>query len=221
MRTDFLHLSEQLERTHSDRLALRQVALADAWPLFQATRNPLFNQHLLWDQPTDQTQVNQRIDSIVSAARRGRLAAMSAVVKLTGEWVSLYRFQPYAVNPDWVEMGLWTHDRFWQGRYSLELSQACVDAAFALSDVNTLVAGAFPENAGSCRVLEHCGLSPGRQVIRHTEPGTEVLLTEYKITREDWIAQRKPERFKTIPSSGEHEHRAEGSYVRAPANVTA
>src|SRR5207237_5531935 len=62
---DFQELTDRLERVYSRRLALRPVSLADAWPLFQATRNPLFNKHLLWDQPEDEHAVLQRIDAIV------------------------------------------------------------------------------------------------------------------------------------------------------------
>ena len=135
MTVDFHSLTDQFERVYSKRLALRQVALADAWPLFQATRNPMFNRHLLWDQPDDDARVLERIDSIVEAVRKGRLTALSAVLKSTGEWVSLYRFQPHAVYPEHLEMGIWCHDRFWHGRYSLELVRTCIDAVFTMFDV--------------------------------------------------------------------------------------
>ena len=46
MAFDFASLSERLERVYSRRLALRPLSLADAWPLFEATRNPLFNRHI-------------------------------------------------------------------------------------------------------------------------------------------------------------------------------
>lgn len=195
MTIDFHALTEALERVHSSRLALRPVALSDAWPLFQATRNPLFNKHLMWDQPDDEAPVLDRVDAIIDSARSGRLAAFSAVVKATGEWVSLYRFQKHALDPKLVEMGLWTHDKFWQGRFSLELTAACVDAAFSLSDISTLVGAAAPDNRGSCRILELCGLSPASLVLRQGESGTEVKLQEFQITREAWASSRRTDSF--------------------------
>ena len=195
MTIDFHALTEALERVHSPRLALRPVALSDAWPLFQATRNPLFNKHLMWDQPEDEAGVLDRMDAIIDSARRGRLAALSAVVKTTGEWVSLYRFQKHALDPRLVEMGLWTHDKFWQGRFSLELTAACVDAAFSLSDISTLVGAAAPDNLGSCRILELCGLSSASLVLRQGESGTEVKLQEFQITREAWTSSRRTDSF--------------------------
>jgi len=188
MRVDFLELTSRLERVYSSRLALRALSLSDAWPLFDATRNPGFNQFLMWPQPEDAAAVLRRIDIISSAARQGRLAAMSAVVKRTGEWVSLYRFQPHAMDPSLIEMGLWTHDRFWRGRYSLELTRACVGAAFRLSNIPVLLAAAAPENLGSCRVLRSVGMRPVRMVTRLTETGSEATLQEFEITRHEWAS---------------------------------
>jgi RimJ/RimL family protein N-acetyltransferase len=188
-RIRFNELNDRLERLSSPRLALRQVALADAWPLYQATRNPQFNRHLMWDRPEGDAQVLQRIDAIVDASRRGAMAAVSAVVRETGEWVSLYRFQPYAADPEALEMGLWTHERFWRGGYSLELTRACIDAAFEISDAERLIAAAAPENEGSCRVLEAGGLQPGELVLRSAESGRRVPLREYQLTRSAWAAR--------------------------------
>lgn len=199
MTVDFHSLSEHFERVHSRRLALRQVALADSWPLFQATRNPLFNRNLLWEQPGDETLVIDRVDSIVEAARRGRLTALSAVIKESGEWVSLYRFQPYAANPEYLEMGIWTSPNYWHGRYSLELVRACIDAAFQLFDVPVLVGAAALENRSSCKLMELSGMTPTKLVYRLNEAKTEVELQEFEITREAWAEARKRAMFEQIP----------------------
>ena len=202
MAVDFNSLTGQLERIYSPRLALRQVSLCDAWPLFKATRNPLFNEYLLWDQPTDDLQLLDRVDSIVESARRGRISALSAVVKDTGEWVSLFRFQPHQVHPALVEMGIWTNDRFWQGGYSLELTRACVDAAFSLSSVSALIAAASPSNRASCKVLERCGLTRTSLVYRSAESNPEVPLQEYMVTRDEWTRTAQEPGFERVPAFG-------------------
>ncbi len=199
MPIDFLQLTEQLERVHTGRLVLRQLALADAWPLYQATRNPLFNRHLLWPQPEDVGQVLDRIDTIIDASRKGRLSAVSAMVKQTGEWVSLFRFQPHASRKDAVEMGVWTHDRHWHGRVSFELGRACVDAAFALSGIATLVGAASLDNRSSCRLMELCGMSPTVLVYRPSEEGSEVQLQEFEIRRAQWAEARSKPAFQSWP----------------------
>lgn len=204
MTTDFSSLSQQLERSFAERLALRPVSLADAWPLHQATRNPAFNEFLLWDQPETEADTLARVGAIVDGARRGQLAALSAVVRTTGEWVSLFRFQTYVADPRFVEMGMWTHDRFWHGRYSLELGRLCVDAAFALSNVDAFVGASAPANRSSCRLMELCGLRAGQLVYRRTERGTEVPLMEFRITRDEWLAGRPGADHRVVPLPALH-----------------
>jgi RimJ/RimL family protein N-acetyltransferase len=187
---DFLELTQALECSFSERVALRPVALCDAWPLFVATRNPMFNKHLLWARPENEELVLKRVRMIMEASRRGRLTALSAVRRATGEFIALFRFQPHATLPDAIEMGIWVHDKYWHGRYSLELGRLCVSAAFTLSErVQLLLGASAPENRGSCRLMEAVGMTPGRTVQRDTEMGYQAVLCEYTITREDWAAR--------------------------------
>lgn len=191
MQIDFEELANELHLVHTTRLALRPLALSDAWPLWEATRNPSFNMGLLWEQPTQVSQVFERVEAILHAAEQGRLAAVSAVVKETGQWVGLFRFLPNAANPvNAVEMGIWTHPAFWHGRVGLELGMACVHSAFSLSDAQLLLGAAAPSNRGACQLNRLCGLVPVRTVWRKHETLADVELIEYEITREQWLAQR-------------------------------
>lgn len=193
MTFDFLELTDRLERAHSRRVALRPVSLTDAWPLFQATRNEAFNQYLLWPRPRHESELLRRLNLIAGEARKGRLCAVSAVSKQTGEWIGLFRFLPHARRSGAVEMGLWTHDRFWHGRYSLEIGRLCVAAAFTLSNVQTLIGASAPANRSSCELMRLVGMRPLDVVRRPTEMGHEVDLQEFIIERGDWErAHRMP-----------------------------
>jgi len=183
---DYSELADRLERAWSRRIALRRVSLADGWPLFEATRNPLFNKFLMWDAPQNEQEVLARIDAIVEAQRRGRLAALSGVVRTTGAWASLYRFQPYAADPDVMEMGVWTHHDYWHGRFTLELAKMCVDVCFAHTEVERLVGAAAPENGGSCQLMRLLGMTDTELVVRKSESGRPLELQEFEILRTDW-----------------------------------
>ena len=212
MEFDFLELTHALECSFSERVALRPVALCDAWPLFVATRNPMFNQHLLWAQPENEELVLKRVRLIMEASRRGRLTALSAVARRTGEFVALFRFQPHATLPGTIEMGIWLHDKYWHGRYSLELGRLCVSAAFALSEqVQLLLGASAPGNRGSCRLMESVGMTPGRTVQRDTEMGYQAELIEYTITRADWAARH---------ATGFSVYRDDRVVLKAPARAT-
>jgi RimJ/RimL family protein N-acetyltransferase len=204
MNFDFNVLTERLERAYSTRLALRSVSLSDAWPLFEATRNPLFNRHLLWEAPNSEQELFQRMDAIIEAAKRGRMTALSAVVRKTGEWVSLFRFQPHQRDRQAVEMGIWTHDRFWHGNYSLEIGRLCVDAAFEESDADCLIGAAAPDNKASCRLMQAVGLREYRLVTRSKESGAPIELMEFKVTREEWCELRPAmRRYALVPTAAD------------------
>jgi RimJ/RimL family protein N-acetyltransferase len=188
MSLDFLDLTEALECTFTKRVALRPVALSDAWPLFAATRNPAFNRHLAWAQPENEELVLKRVRLIMDASRKGRLTALSAVQRSTGEFIGLFRFLPHATLQDTVEMGVWMHDKFWHGRYSVELTNLCISAAFSLSGVSRLLGATTLGNRGSCHLMEAVGMTPGGLVERDYEIG-RLTLREYTITRAEWVAR--------------------------------
>ena len=215
MQTDYLSLTDSLERLHTPRVAFRPIALADAWPLYETTRDPRFNMGLMWDQPASDAAVLDRVDAIVAAARGGQLAALSAVVKHTGQWVSLYRFQPYAADRRLVEMGIWTHQKYWHGQYSLELARACIDATFSTTAIPLLIGAAYPSNPRSCRLLELLGLRPSKTVIRRKESGVEVELQEFQVTREEWAPTGVTPDF--VPISSPLSSRLAASPRPAPA----
>lgn len=189
MQFDFQELTQALECSFTSRVALRPVALSDAWPIFAASRNPAFNRYLLWPRPETEELVLKRVRLIMDASRKGRLTALSAVHRGSGEFIALFRFIPHATLPGTIEMGIWVHDKYWHGRYSLELGRLCVSAAFALSNVNLLLGASAQENRGSCHLMEAVGMTPGRLVERDTEMGWKATLREYTITRADWAAR--------------------------------
>jgi RimJ/RimL family protein N-acetyltransferase len=133
--------------------------------------------------------VFERVDAIMQAAQRGRLAAVSAVCRQTGQWVGMFRFLPYMNSPRAVEMGIWIHPSFWHGRLALELAQACGNAVFSFfPSLELLVGAAAPSNRGSCSLIRLCGMVPVRTVWRKHDTFPDVELIEHELTRERWLA---------------------------------
>ena len=183
---DYLELSEALERARSTRIALRPVSISDAYPLFAATRNPKFNRYLLWDQPHSLEEVLHRVELIADASRRGRMSAFSAVAVETGEWIALYRFQPDADILNASEVGIWTSDRYWHGKVSLEVMRLCFSAAFKTTDLGQITAGAHVENRASRLLMEQSKMVFERHFVATTEEGLSVPAVRYSITSEQW-----------------------------------
>lgn len=180
---DELPLAKDLCGATTARLALRAVALADGYPLFEATRNVEFNRHLMWSKPDTVADVRLRLDTIIETCKIGKMVAVSAVLKTTGEWVGLYRFTP---NGEQLEMGLWIHPKFWKGGYGRELTEACIDSAFWNTTYGSLVACTSVTNEPAIKVLEACELRNEGYESRTTEDGNVSLLCQFRIHRKYW-----------------------------------
>lgn len=141
------------------RLALRALAPADAGPLFAASRDERFNAHLSWEQPTQLQQARDRVEALCRAAGDSELTALSAVNHDTGEWVSLLRFLPNAEDPLAVEMGYWTHPRFWMSGFTSELLRAAIPVLFdSPRQPARLVAMVTEPNTDSAGLLRKFGM---------------------------------------------------------------
>lgn len=194
MPTDFHDLTARLISVYSKRLALRPVCLSDTWPLFDATRHPAFNAHLLWEQPGSEWEVYRRVEAVVEATRTGKMASVSAVLKQTGAWVSLFRFQPVAPDEEpegTLEMGLWTHAQYWHGRISLELGRMCVDAAFQQPGVERLIGITSTDNRASQQLMEMVGLQLRGPALRDSESGRVRPSLVFEVDRAVWQRQRR------------------------------
>lgn len=187
MSHDFLELSDAVERFSNHRYAFRPVCLHDAWPIWQATRNPQFNQFLWWDQPSSVEDVLHRLDLITRAHRRGEMTAVAGVVRDTGEWVSLIRLMPWAPDARMVETGIWTHDRFWNGRASLDLGRMFTEATFRTLDCTAMVGRVSPQNASCQRLLRLIGMTPRDVAMYPHESGRIIPMTNCSITRDEWL----------------------------------
>ena len=197
---DFHDLTSSLEKRSSRRLALRSLAFCDAWPLFQASRVPRFNEYLTWETPQQERDAEARVDAILRASRLGQMTALSAVARETGEWISLFRFQPSGRGPRSLEIGVWTHPKFWHGRYSPELMTLCIDAAFECSDIDEIVGAGAVENRGSLSLMRVAGMKAARSFSKETESGVMLPAIEYQLSRSDWIELGK--------KRGDRRHRA-------------
>jgi RimJ/RimL family protein N-acetyltransferase len=185
MSFDAQRLGAALCGARSDRLRLRAPRIEDAVPLFDASRHPAFNQHLMWDAPHHLSDAVARMQGVLDRAKAGICTALSVVEHDTARWAALFRFEPRE-EPQAAEIGLWSHPAFWGAGHGEELTRLAIGEAFARSELHTLVACAKPQHIASCKLLTRCGLQPFGQSPRRHESGHHVVLTEFRLTRERW-----------------------------------
>lgn len=192
-------LNARLSGAQSDRLVLRAPLLGDAIDLFDATRHPAFNEHLMWAAPDTLADVARRLQRVIERAQAGACAAFSAVERATGRWVALFRFEPRE-QAGWAELGLWSHPAFWGAGHGEEVTRLAIEQAFSKSELDAVVACAKPQHKVSMRLLERCGLEPIGVAPRAHESGHQVPLMQMLLTRTRWAWLRTESISGWLPS---------------------
>jgi RimJ/RimL family protein N-acetyltransferase len=197
-------LSARLVGARSERLMLREPRLGDAIDLFEASRNPRFNEHLMWDAPPDLNAVRQRLERVMDRAASGVCAAFAAIDRASGRWVALFRFEPRP-ETSWAELGLWSHPDFWGVGHGEEVTRLAIEQAFTKTELEGVVACAKTAHRASMKLLERCGLEPIGVEPRAHESGHSVPLMRMLMTRTRWswlrtesISGWMPEPFEVI-----------------------
>lgn len=178
-------LRARLMGAKSERLMLREPQLGDAIDLFEATRHPAFNEHLMWHAPPNLAAVSQRVQRVIDRAAAGACAAFSAIDRATGRWVALFRFEPRE-QATWAELGLWSHPAFWGAGHGEEVTRLAIEQAFVKTDLEAVVACAKPQHKASVKLLDRCGLEPIGLAPRAHEGGFDVPLMQMLLTRTRW-----------------------------------
>jgi RimJ/RimL family protein N-acetyltransferase len=185
MSFDAERLRARLVGAKSERLMLREPRLGDALDLFEATRHPAFNHHLMWDAPPNLRAVTQRVQGVIDRAAAGACAAFSAIDRASGRWAALFRFEPRE-QPTWAELGLWSHPAFWGAGHGEEVTRLAIEQAFVKTDLEAVVACAKPAHTASLTLLGRCGLEPVGLAPRAHEGGYDVPLMQMLLTRTRW-----------------------------------
>lgn len=180
-----LKLGAALYGARSERLRLRAPVLHDAHSLFEATRHPAFNEHLMWHRPDAIVDVVARLQRVLDRAQAGICAAFSVVEHESDRWAALFRFEPRE-EAHAAELGLWSHPAFWGAGHGGELTRLAIDQAFRRSELHTVIACARPQHVASLKLLRRCGLEECGEAPRRHEAGHDVLLREMRLTRERW-----------------------------------
>lgn len=181
-------LLERATRHRSARLKLRPLALEDAAPLWQATREPDFNRWLTWQQPARPSELETRVAGMVRRVRRLEVCYLSAFDIASDRWVGLYRIEadPQWAAEGWFELGMWVHPAFWGGGWAAELHALGTEVAFAESDAPGLAARSAVANAKGWKTLERMGFQRLEQYFEPAEGADPIPAYAYRLFRQDW-----------------------------------
>lgn len=109
---------------------------------------------------------------------------MSAMgLKTTGELIGTSGLQPLEETGE-IEVGYNLSERFWRQGFGYECAYAWLKYGFETAGLERIVAVAHPDNTGSRRIMEKCGM---RYEKTEDHYGSDCVF--YAVSREDFIKE--------------------------------
>jgi RimJ/RimL family protein N-acetyltransferase len=102
-------------------------------------------------------------------------------LKSTGELIGTSGLQPLEDTGE-IEIGYNLSEKFWRQGYGFECATAWLKYGFETAGLERIVSVALPDNKGSWRIMEKCGMHYERNVEHY---GMDVVY--YAISREEFL----------------------------------
>lgn len=102
-------------------------------------------------------------------------------LKETGELIGTSGLQPLEETGE-IEVGYNLSEKYWQQGYGYECAMAWLTYGFETAKLTRIVAVAYPENIGSWRIMEKCGMT-----YQTTEPHYGVDCVVYAMSRDEFL----------------------------------
>lgn len=173
-------------------IAYRAFSRADAYPLFDAAKNPEFNKKLWWGPPQDINDVVIEVEKLLLEHHTNNAVVLSVVERDTSKWIGMIKFAKWE---DSLIMTLWTHPDYWRSMTAFRCAEAAVEIVMRNTDITCMycrVSKDYPimeklvTNSGFHHIEESFGV--------HTK-GHTVPCNVYKLDRIDWLRQPKIQAF--------------------------
>lgn len=94
----------------TDDISFRMLTRSDSFPMYEATKNILFNKNLAWGPPNSEKDVIKQIDLLLSEIKQNISITISIIEKKTGTWIGIMK---YTIYKDSLIFTLWIHPNFW------------------------------------------------------------------------------------------------------------
>jgi RimJ/RimL family protein N-acetyltransferase len=105
--------------------------------------------------------------------------------KETGDFFGWSGLQPLEDTGE-IEVGYGMAKEYWRRGIGYECAMAWLDYGFNSAGLNRIVAVALPENKGSFRIMEKCGMKYEKNEIHY---GSELVF--YAVSKEEFLQQNK------------------------------
>lgn len=167
----------------TENIAFRLFTRSDAFPLYQATLNPEFNNKLAWGPPESFDDVVIQADLLLREMRTNQSVVVSIVEKDTGAWIGIIKLSIYL---DSLIHSLWFHPNYWNKPIIIFASSAWTDLFFKTTGLTKLYAKHAVGHTVTERLVTRSGFSyKYDEPVQHSN-GSIVNCKTYELEYANW-----------------------------------
>jgi len=165
----------------TERLIIRRFTPDDLDKLVETRSDPEVNKYLGGQERQNPAALEKRLEFYLDCYEKFGFGSCAMIWKQTGEMIGTSGIQPLEDTGE-IEVGYSIVKKFWRQGIGLECADAWLEYAFEIAGLERIVAVTLPENVGSWRIMEKCGMKYEKT---ETYYGSECLF--YGIRREEFL----------------------------------
>ena len=148
----------------TERLILRELLPSDARGMFALDSNPNVLQHIGIQPITTMDECRKIIRIVRDQYEKNGIGRWAVTLKDSYEfigWAGLKLVNEQTINnhQNYYDLGYRFIERYWEQGYGYEATQAIINYGFKTLKIDKIHAYVTPDNLGSKRILEKCGLN--------------------------------------------------------------
>ncbi|HRH43865.1 MAG TPA: GNAT family N-acetyltransferase [Pyrinomonadaceae bacterium] len=168
----------------TERLLFRQFTMDDLAKLVEMRSPAEVNQYLGGTRLQNPEAIEKRLQFYIGCYGKYGFGMNAMIWKETGEMIGWSGLQPLD-GTDEIEVGYGMIKEFWGKGIGFEAAQAWLNFGFNVKGLERIVAVAYPENKGSWRIMEKCGMK-----YEKTAPHYGENCVFYAISQEEFLKNK-------------------------------
>jgi ribosomal-protein-alanine N-acetyltransferase len=168
----------------TERLCIRKLTRDDLNWLVEMRTDPDVHKYLGGVRMQNPEAIAKRLEFYLECYEKFGFGQCAMIWKETGERIGCSGIQPLE-NTGEIELGYSIAKKFWRMGIGYECAVAWLEYGFETAGLERIVAIADPENTGSWRIMEKCGMQ-----YEKTEKHYGMDVVFYAISKEKWEADK-------------------------------
>lgn len=167
----------------TERLIMRPITLEDLPWLVEMRTPPAVNKFLGGTRMQNGEALAKRMPFYLECHEKYGFGMSVMTLKDTGEQIGTSGLQPLEDTGD-IEVGYNLSEAHWRKGIGYECARRWLEHGFENAGLERIVAVAHPENTGSWRIMEKCGMTFQRNEVHY-----DIECVLYAITKEEFLRQ--------------------------------